>query len=114
MTQREALPRTTSDLEQAYTDLDEHGACIIADALPPALLSEIRTATYRAAENDRRFVWGEQYQYGNDHGINQRVWNLPSRDPVFCHLAELPFEKSGGRRCFPAWPPTSPGAAVRA
>lgn len=78
-------------MDEAYADLAQHGACVISDALEPALLAEIRTAVYRAAENDRKYKWGNTYQYGNDDGINQRIWNLPSRDPVFCHLAELPL-----------------------
>jgi ectoine hydroxylase-related dioxygenase (phytanoyl-CoA dioxygenase family) len=84
-------PSPTTDIAMALKDLDSHGACVIGDALEPGLLGEIRTACYRAAENDRKYGWGEKYKYGHDDGINQRVWNLPSRDPVFCHLAELPL-----------------------
>ncbi|MBV1687852.1 phytanoyl-CoA dioxygenase family protein [Novosphingobium sp. G106] len=87
----QTAPSPTTSLEQGLADLASHGGCVIAEALDPALLSEIRTAVYRAAQNDQKYKWGDTYQYGNDDGINQRIWNLPSRDPVFCHLAELPL-----------------------
>ncbi|MBV1687760.1 phytanoyl-CoA dioxygenase family protein [Novosphingobium sp. G106] len=86
-----SAPQPTVSLDDGFADLADYGACVISDALEPSLLAEIRTAVYRASENDRQYGWGDTYQYGNDDGINQRIWNLPSRDPVFCHLAELPM-----------------------
>ena len=83
---QQGAPCPTASLEEGLADLDRFGAGVIADALEPALLAEVRTAVYRAADNDRTYHWGETYQYGNDDGVNQRVWNLPSRDPVFCRL----------------------------
>jgi ectoine hydroxylase-related dioxygenase (phytanoyl-CoA dioxygenase family) len=80
-----------TSLERALKDLEEHGACIIKEALSPELLEDVRVATYRCARNDRRYGWAEAYQYGRDDHINQRIWNLPSRDPVFCELAEHPL-----------------------
>jgi hypothetical protein len=73
------------------SDLHVFGACIVADALDPEMLGEVQTALYRAAESDRKYGRVRNYQYGADDHINQRVWNLPSRDPVFCALAEHPI-----------------------
>jgi ectoine hydroxylase-related dioxygenase (phytanoyl-CoA dioxygenase family) len=84
-------PQPTRNLEQALADLDAHGACVVTDALEPTLLADVRTALYRAADSDRRRGWRQDYQYGADDHVNQRIWNLPSRDPVFCDLAEHPL-----------------------
>jgi ectoine hydroxylase-related dioxygenase (phytanoyl-CoA dioxygenase family) len=83
-------PSPTTDLEKAAADLHEFGACIVDKALPAKLLHEVQTALYRAAEADRTYGWTQAYQYGGDDHVNQRIWNLPSRDPVFCSLAEHP------------------------
>jgi ectoine hydroxylase-related dioxygenase (phytanoyl-CoA dioxygenase family) len=83
-------PQPTRDLERALADLDVHGACIVVDALDADLLKEVHTALYRAAESDRKRGWRQDYQYGADDHVNQRIWNLPSRDPVFCDLVEHP------------------------
>lgn len=84
-------PRPTEDLGEAMRDLTEIGACIVTNALDPELLGEIRTALYRAAEADAKYGLKADYGYGGDDNINQRVWNLPSRDPAFCALAEHPI-----------------------
>jgi Phytanoyl-CoA dioxygenase (PhyH) len=90
-------------VEEALGELAEHGACIIPNALSPEFVEELRTATYRCASNDRRYGWTEAYQYGKDDHINQRIWNLPSRDPVFCELAEHPLAIELVRRTL-GWP----------
>ena len=36
------LPRPTDDRARAFCDLAEHGYCIIANALAPAQLAELR------------------------------------------------------------------------
>jgi ectoine hydroxylase-related dioxygenase (phytanoyl-CoA dioxygenase family) len=84
-------PVPTRDLAAADADLAEHGVCVVLDALEPNLLREAHTALYRAAECDQRRGQRRDYAYGGDDHINQRVWNLPSRDPVFCDLAEHPI-----------------------
>ncbi len=84
-------PETVSDVEAAFGQLDEHGACIIANALDPEFLKELRDACYRAADSDRRYGLARDFQYGKDDHVNQRIWNLPSHDPVFCELAEHPL-----------------------
>lgn len=74
----------------AMEHLGEHGYCVVPDALPTGLLTEARTALYRAADSDTARGWRQDYGYGKDDHVNQRIWNLPSRDPVFCDLAEHP------------------------
>jgi ectoine hydroxylase-related dioxygenase (phytanoyl-CoA dioxygenase family) len=83
-------PRPTTDLDQARADLEAHGACVVRDALDADCLKEVRAALYWAADSDRKRGWRKAYQYGADDPVNQRVWNLPSRDPVFCDLVEHP------------------------
>ncbi|MET0587947.1 MAG: phytanoyl-CoA dioxygenase family protein [Novosphingobium sp.] len=85
-----AVPVVTSDAEEALVSLRENGACVLTGVLDAALLDEARTALYRAAESDASRGWQQAYGYGKDDHVNQRIWNLPSRDPVFCDLAEHP------------------------
>jgi ectoine hydroxylase-related dioxygenase (phytanoyl-CoA dioxygenase family) len=85
------LPKATTDLNQAEADLTECGACIVEGVLQPDLLQEVRGTLYHIADSDRKRGWSENYQYGKDDHINQRIWNLPSRDAVYCQLAEHPL-----------------------
>ena|SRR5579863_2851840 len=82
------LPAATPVVEQAERDLEKHGIAILLGALSPAKLEEVRDALYHAAVMDRR-VNRSQEDFMSDLGT-QRVWNLPSRDPVFCELVEHP------------------------
>lgn len=84
------LPKATQDLDRALGDLTSHGVAIIADALDGSLLADVQAGLSRIAESDRSRNWQRHYDIGSDDLINQRVWNLPSRDPVFCDLAEHP------------------------
>lgn len=86
-----AAPAPTKDLAQGLADLAKYGVCILTDVLEPALLEEVRTTLYRVAACNRKHGWEQTYDYGGDDGINQRVWNLPSRDPLFCDLVEHPL-----------------------
>lgn len=84
-------PTPTRDLAAAMADLQRFGACIVEGALDPDKAAEVHTALYRAAETDRRSGLTQDYAFGRDEqAVNQRVWNLPSHDPVFCELAEHP------------------------
>ncbi len=83
-------PTPTKDLSQGLADLAKYGACIITDVLDSATVEEVRTTLYRVAASNRKHGWEQTYDYGGDDGINQRVWNLPSRDPLFCDLVEHP------------------------
>jgi hypothetical protein len=78
-------------LDDALVQLESFGVCVIAGAIGGELLERAREATYRVAENDRRYGWVQAYAFGADDHINQRIWNLPSRDPVFAELAEHPL-----------------------
>ena len=83
------LPAPTRDLDQARADIAEHGVCRIPGVLAGGKLTRVREALYRAADEDRARGWGGRYISDNpDDHTNQRVWNLPSRDPVFCDLVE--------------------------
>jgi ectoine hydroxylase-related dioxygenase (phytanoyl-CoA dioxygenase family) len=83
------LPQATRDLEQAESDLKEHGVAIVADALSPEQLKLVRETLYRVADQNRRLP-GMAEALLSDHGT-QRVWNLPSRDPLFCDLIDNPI-----------------------
>lgn len=99
-----SAPAPTDDLDRARRDLDELGVCVVADALEPDRLAEVRTALYRAAEQDRRR--GRRRHWDGDAAgddTNQRVWNLPSRDPVFCDLVEHPLALTFVREIL-GWP----------
>jgi ectoine hydroxylase-related dioxygenase (phytanoyl-CoA dioxygenase family) len=86
-----ATPTATRDLDRAMADLDRFGVCILEAALEGEKLAEVRTALNRAAVSDRRYGLMQDYPVGSDDAVaNQRVWNLPSHDPVFCELAEHP------------------------
>lgn len=91
MTVKAKAPTPTENLDEAFADLQEYGACVIANALDAEMLAEVHTALYRAAESDRKYGLAQDYAYGGDDHVNQRIWNLPSHDPVFWALAEHPI-----------------------
>ncbi len=85
-----ALPPATTDLEQAESDLRDHGICLVTGVLKPDQLADAHTALYRAARQDSeqgKRLDGFGLDYGNG---NHRVWNVLSRDPVFVKLVEHP------------------------
>ena len=86
-----AAPKATRDFAQALVDLRGTGACVLENALDAEMLADVATALTRAAQSDRKYGLARDYQFGGDDHANQRVWNLPSRDPVFCALAEHPL-----------------------
>jgi ectoine hydroxylase-related dioxygenase (phytanoyl-CoA dioxygenase family) len=99
-----SVPAPTTDLDQARQDLRASGLCIIRDALDADLLTEVRDAVYRAARSDRRR--GREVKFEGDReedDTNQRVWNLPSRDPVFLDLVEHPLALTFVRQTI-GWP----------
>lgn len=84
------LPVATNDLDQAETDLREHGICLVKNVLLPEQLADARTALYRAARQDSE-RGHRQEGFGLDYGDgNHRVWNVLSRDPVFVSLVDHP------------------------
>jgi ectoine hydroxylase-related dioxygenase (phytanoyl-CoA dioxygenase family) len=87
-----AAPAPTTDLDQARQDLASTGLCVLSDVLTGETLAAVRDALYRAADSDRRR--GREVKFAGDYpddNTNQRVWNLPSRDPVFLDLVEHPL-----------------------
>jgi ectoine hydroxylase-related dioxygenase (phytanoyl-CoA dioxygenase family) len=85
------IPKPTGDLAQAEADLRDTGLCLVEGALSGALLTRVREALYRAADDDRARGREQKFTFDYAHDdSNQRVWNLLSRDPVFTDLAEHP------------------------
>jgi ectoine hydroxylase-related dioxygenase (phytanoyl-CoA dioxygenase family) len=76
------------NFDQKLEELHKGGYCVVENALDPELQDSFRTALYRVAEFDRTSGWMRAYGYGNDGNANQRIWNLISRDPIFCRLVE--------------------------
>jgi hypothetical protein len=83
-------PMPTADFAEADRDLEQFGVCIVTGMLDDATISALHQITYRQAENDRRHGRHLEYDLGNDAAACQRIWNLPSRDPIFCDLVEHP------------------------
>jgi ectoine hydroxylase-related dioxygenase (phytanoyl-CoA dioxygenase family) len=80
------LPRPTDDRARAFCDLAEHGYCIIANALAPAQLAELRERlTEQAAGED---AIGRGYHDGG--GVNQRLWLLVNKGKAFRDLVLHP------------------------
>lgn len=81
------LPEATDDFDRAEHDLRSHGICALVGVLDDVTLSRVRTDLYTAADDDRT-RGREQRGFPLDPDeTNQRVWNLPSRSPVFVDLA---------------------------
>jgi ectoine hydroxylase-related dioxygenase (phytanoyl-CoA dioxygenase family) len=79
----------TRDLERAKRDLAETGLALVEGVLDRDALASVRDTLYRVAKQDRHR--GRIRHLGADPDeLNQRIWNLLSRDPVFCDLAEHP------------------------
>jgi ectoine hydroxylase-related dioxygenase (phytanoyl-CoA dioxygenase family) len=76
------LPRPTKDRAQALADLAEHGYCIIADALTPTQLAELRERLMEQAAGED--ASGRGFHDGG--GVNQRLWLLVNKGKVFRDL----------------------------
>jgi ectoine hydroxylase-related dioxygenase (phytanoyl-CoA dioxygenase family) len=81
-------PPPTRDLSQAEQDLKAHGLAVMEGVLEDDVLRSVRETLYRVAEQDR--VRGRVEEAVRTDTGSQRVWNLVSRDPAFCDLAEHP------------------------
>jgi hypothetical protein len=84
----DAAPPPTRDLDQAEQDLKTHGLAIVEGVLQGEELKVARDTLYRVAEQD--VLRGRVEEAVNSDKGSQRIWNLPSRDPVFCDLVEHP------------------------
>ena len=68
--------------------LGENGFWVTEGVLSPGELARYREALYRVAAFEREAGWARQYAYDRGANANQRVWNLISRDALFCRLVE--------------------------
>lgn len=86
----QAEPIATQDplTPGAREALRTQGYCVIERALDASMAARIHAAIYRVAEFERNSGWMNRYTFGNDATANQRIWNLLSRDPIFCELVE--------------------------
>jgi len=84
------MPAPTRDLAQGLDDIREYGLAIIPDVLTGDELKRARDALYRVAQSDRS-RGRELEDFALDYGqkdLNQRIWNLLSRDPIFEDMVE--------------------------
>ena len=96
------VPAPTTDLDRARHDLADTGLAVVAGALAGDQLAEVRRAVYEAAEWDRRTGRVHRFEADFDE-TNQRVWNLPSRGPVFLELVKHPLALTFVRETI-GWP----------
>ena len=88
------LPRPTTDLDQLKADLDEHGYCIVADALSPEGVTALQSSHHRAG---RSRACARDYHYqaeaeGDD--VNQWVYQLINKGKEFQNLALHPTARA--------------------
>lgn len=74
------------DPDAGRTDLDRYGYCLVADALDPTSVLEIRALLLARAQQER--AEGTDYVYAD--GSNQRIWSLLNKGAIFSALAEHP------------------------
>lgn len=86
------IPAATKNIEQAKSDIAEHGVAILPGMLSPSELATLREAVYAEAEADRRTGRADDPYFADAMLGNpsQRVWNLPSRGQIYCDLAVHP------------------------
>ncbi len=86
------LPQPTSSIEQAEKDIAEHGVAIISGLLSPAELKVLSDLVNSEAEGDRRAGRADEPYFADTlfGAPTQRVWDLPSRNQLFCELAVHP------------------------
>lgn len=89
------LPRPTTDLDQLKADLDEHGYCIVADALSPDEVTALQTRITEQAAAERARALDYHYQAeaeGDD--VNQWVYQLINKGEEFQNLALHPTARA--------------------
>ena len=92
ITSATTLPKPTASTEQALVDIAEHGVAILSNVISTAELKELRDAVYREAEGDQRAGRASEPYFADGllGNPSQRVWDLISRDQLFCELAVHP------------------------
>jgi len=81
------LPQPTQDRGEALRDLAEHGYCVIANALAPAQLAELRERLLEQAAGED--AAGRGFHDGG--GVNQRLWMLVNKGKAFRDLVLHPL-----------------------
>ncbi|MEQ8690930.1 MAG: hypothetical protein RIC89_08875 [Pseudomonadales bacterium] len=99
------LPKLTRNLDQALTDVRQHGLALVSDQLTEDQLKLARQATYAGAQEDIALGReADKFELGYGKG-NVRVWNILNRHTVFQDMVQLPVilklltERSAGQRC---------------
>ena len=81
---------STSTIDAAIGQLDEHGYAIVENALDPAATRDVRERLFAAAERSEQ-VGVPTRGYAFDPDLhNRRVFHLFNLDPVFVELIERP------------------------
>ncbi|MEW9853880.1 phytanoyl-CoA dioxygenase family protein [Novosphingobium sp. M1R2S20] len=86
-----AEPHSRSIPASARALLARDGYCVIERVLPSGELEELRKALDHIASFERHCARQAHYAYDRETNANQRIWNLISRDPLFCLLVEHPL-----------------------
>jgi len=86
-----AVDTALPDIAAPLAALERDGFCVIPGALSASEVVEMRKAVYRVARFDRESGWRHHYAFDQGANANQRIWNLISRDPLFCRLVEHPL-----------------------
>jgi len=86
-----AEPVQEAIFRDARAALARDGYCVVPGVLATEECARYRDAVYRIARFDREEGWVRHYAYDERTNANQRVWNLISRDPLFCRLVEHPL-----------------------
>ena len=89
-----SLPTWTRDAGTMKRDIDEHGYCLVEDALTPAQLAEARERLSEQAEAERKggvVLFGDG-RIGPEHGPgnNQNVSFLANKGRIFREIASRP------------------------
>lgn len=86
------IPAITDSIEQAKSDIAEHGVAILSGVLSPTENAKLREAVYAEAADDRRTGRADDPYFADAMlgDPSQRVWNLPSRGQKYCDLAVHP------------------------
>ena len=80
------LPQPTADLTLAKANLDQFGYCLVANALNPEKIGQLRRRLEEQAAAEKQRGLAYEDAGPNDTGVNQRVWFLVNKGQVFRDL----------------------------
>ena len=89
MSAANAFTASTHDFDQARTDLDERGYCIVPGVLAPAEIAALKARLVEQAAGER--ARGVAFHDGGATHPNQRVWMLMNKGRVFRDLMLHPI-----------------------